>query len=58
MLEPGQSWWIDTREMVRTFIAGDLKYPQSKDIFAKLQDLSVKMKEEGYAPDLECVLRK
>lgn len=37
---------------------GDLRHPQSKDIFSKLQGLSAKMKEEGYLLNLDSESQK
>ncbi|XP_031129920.1 pentatricopeptide repeat-containing protein At3g57430, chloroplastic [Ipomoea triloba] len=53
--EPGCSW-IEFGEEVHKFTAGDGSHPQTEHLYDFLDDLSEKMKEEGYVPDTSCVL--
>eukprot|EP01018_Ginkgo_biloba_P024720 Gb_03959 [translate_table: standard] len=48
--EPGCSW-IEIKNQVHTFFVGDRSHPQAKEIYAKLEELSEQMEEEGYVPD-------
>lgn len=53
--EPGCSW-IEFGDEVHKFLAGDTLHPKSEQLYAYLNDLFVRMKEEGYVPDTSCVL--
>ncbi|XP_068638605.1 putative pentatricopeptide repeat-containing protein At3g13770, mitochondrial [Aristolochia californica] len=53
--EPGRSW-IKLDKLVHTFHAGDKLHPRKEEIFAKIKELTIKIKEVGYVPDLSCVL--
>ncbi|KAG9448462.1 hypothetical protein H6P81_008427 [Aristolochia fimbriata] len=53
--EPGRSW-INLDRLVHTFRAGDALHPRKEEIFEKLREISNKIKEVGYVPDLSCVL--
>lgn len=53
--EPGCSW-IEFGDKVHKFLAGDLSHPQSEQLYSFIDDLSEKMKREGYEPDISCVL--
>ncbi|KAA8517025.1 hypothetical protein F0562_017157 [Nyssa sinensis] len=53
--EPGMSW-IELNETLHTFHASDRSHPRREEVFAKVGELSAKIKEAGYAPDLSCVL--
>eukprot|EP01018_Ginkgo_biloba_P019324 Gb_30146 [translate_table: standard] len=53
--EPGCSW-IEVKNQVHTFYVGDNSHPQREKIYAKLEELTVKMKEVGYVPDTSFVL--
>lgn len=53
--EPGCSW-IEFGDEVHKFLAGDLSHPQSKQLYSFIDELSDKMKKEGYEPDTSCVL--
>lgn len=53
--EPGCSW-IEAGDEVHKFIAGDGSHPQSAELHGLLEELSEKMKKEGYIPDTSCVL--
>ena len=53
--EPGCSW-IELRDKVHKFMAGDESHPQTEQLHAFLETLSDKMRKEGYVPDTSCVL--
>lgn len=53
--EAGYSW-ICVEGKVHKFYAGDQLHPQKDRIYAKLEELSVKIKSMGYVPDLSYVL--
>ncbi|GAB4840867.1 Pentatricopeptide repeat-containing protein At3g57430, chloroplastic [Ancistrocladus abbreviatus] len=53
--EPGCSW-IEFGDEVHKFMAGDASHPQSEHLYAFLEDLSERMRKEGYVPDTSCVL--
>ncbi|CDP18169.1 unnamed protein product [Coffea canephora] len=53
--EPGSSW-IEFGDEVHKFLAGDISHPQSEQLYSFIDELSDKMKEEGYEPDTSCVL--
>eukprot|EP01018_Ginkgo_biloba_P019951 Gb_11581 [translate_table: standard] len=53
--ERGHSW-IEVRNSVHTFVARDRSHPQTKKIYAKLEELTGRMKEAGYLPDTNFVL--
>ncbi|XP_027354333.1 pentatricopeptide repeat-containing protein At3g57430, chloroplastic [Abrus precatorius] len=53
--EPGCSW-IEHRDEVHKFLAGDDSHPQSKELHEYLETLSQRMRKEGYIPDTSCVL--
>ncbi|XP_057821773.2 pentatricopeptide repeat-containing protein CRR2, chloroplastic [Cryptomeria japonica] len=52
---PGCSW-IEMNNRVYTFTAGDQSLPQSKEIYAMVEKLSIQMKEAGYVPETNFVL--
>ncbi|XP_057870386.2 pentatricopeptide repeat-containing protein At3g24000, mitochondrial [Cryptomeria japonica] len=54
--EPGQSW-IEVKSRVHSFAAGEKAHPQIDEIRAKLDSLTIQMKEQGYIPDTSFVLR-
>eukprot|EP01018_Ginkgo_biloba_P024506 Gb_17916 [translate_table: standard] len=54
--EPGYSW-IRIKNRVHTFLAEDRSHPQMDEIDAKLEELSAQMKEAGYVPNPNFVLR-
>jgi pentatricopeptide repeat protein len=54
--EPGLSW-IEVKSRVHSFVVGDMSHPQLEEIHAKLNDLTLQMKELGYIPDTNFVLR-
>ncbi|XP_015579385.2 putative pentatricopeptide repeat-containing protein At3g13770, mitochondrial [Ricinus communis] len=53
--EPGRSW-IELDKTLHTFHASDRSHPRREEVFWKVRELSVKLKESGYVPDLSCVL--
>ncbi|XP_024536089.1 putative pentatricopeptide repeat-containing protein At3g49142 [Selaginella moellendorffii] len=56
--EPGRSWWTDVSSgKVHSFSVGDRSHSQSDEIAAKLKQLLLRMKEEGYASDVINVLK-
>eukprot|EP01018_Ginkgo_biloba_P034602 Gb_21765 [translate_table: standard] len=52
---PGCSW-IEVRNEVHTFLAGDRSHPQREKIYAMLESLGRQMKEAGYVPDVNFVM--
>eukprot|EP01018_Ginkgo_biloba_P023510 Gb_17379 [translate_table: standard] len=52
---PGCSW-IEVKNKVHAFLAGDKSHPQSDKIHAMLKSLVEQMKEAGYLPDTNFVL--
>ncbi|KAK8914422.1 Pentatricopeptide repeat-containing protein [Platanthera zijinensis] len=53
--KPGSSW-IELKNRIHFFLSGDESHPQSKNIYALLEKLQIKMKEEGYVADTSFVL--
>lgn len=53
--KPGSSW-IEVKRKVHVFLVGDKTHPRAEDIYAFLEKLSTRMKEEGYVPDTNFVL--
>eukprot|EP01018_Ginkgo_biloba_P011645 Gb_37070 [translate_table: standard] len=53
--EPGLSW-IEINNKVHTFVARDRLHPQTQQIYEKLEELTVSLKETGYVPDTNFVL--
>ncbi|XAR68554.1 hypothetical protein NMG60_11003720 [Bertholletia excelsa] len=53
--EPGRSW-IELNQILHTFHASDRTHPRKEEVFAKVREVLVKIKEVGYVPDLSCVL--
>eukprot|EP01018_Ginkgo_biloba_P003996 Gb_27880 [translate_table: standard] len=54
---PGCSWVV-VRNRVHAFLVGDRSHPQAEKIYAMLESLAGRMKEEGYVPDTNFVLRE
>ena len=54
--EPGVSW-IEISNKVHRFVVGDRSHPEAKKIYDVLNNLSKKLKAEGYIPDTRLVLR-
>lgn len=55
--KPGQSWWTDPGGTLHRFVAGDHRHLESESIYVKVRELVQKMKQHGYVPHLESVLR-
>ncbi|KAL0555169.1 hypothetical protein IC582_009108 [Cucumis melo] len=53
--EPGRSW-VELDQIVHTFHASDHTHPRREEVAKKVKELSIKFKEDGYVPDLSCVL--
>uniref|UniRef100_A0A0D9XKW8 DYW domain-containing protein n=1 Tax=Leersia perrieri TaxID=77586 RepID=A0A0D9XKW8_9ORYZ len=47
---PGFSW-VDSNKKTHVFGSEDWSHPQKKDIYEKLEELTTRIKEEGYIPD-------
>ncbi|XP_050883349.1 pentatricopeptide repeat-containing protein At2g27610 [Lathyrus oleraceus] len=52
--EPGYSW-IEVKNKTYSFLAGDLTHPLSNEIYSKLSELSIRLKDAGYQPDTNLV---
>lgn len=52
--EPGYSW-IEVKNKTYSFLAGDLTHPLSNQIYSKLSELSIRLKDAGYQPDTKNV---
>eukprot|EP01018_Ginkgo_biloba_P005421 Gb_25283 [translate_table: standard] len=48
--------WIEIKNRVHIFFAGDRSHPQSEKIYSTLESLAEKMEVAGYMPDTSCVL--
>ncbi|PRQ44578.1 putative tetratricopeptide-like helical domain, DYW domain-containing protein [Rosa chinensis] len=53
--EPGRSW-IELDQVLHTFHASDRSHPRREEVSAKVREISAKLKEVGYSPDMGCVL--
>ncbi|KVI12053.1 Pentatricopeptide repeat-containing protein [Cynara cardunculus var. scolymus] len=53
--DPGKSW-IEVDQTLHTFHAGDRLHPKMEEVHDKMNELSIKVKENGYSPDLSRVL--
>ncbi|XP_057868859.1 pentatricopeptide repeat-containing protein At2g22070 [Cryptomeria japonica] len=53
--KPGWSW-IEIKNRVHAFIAGDRSHPQTQEIYETLGRLTGKIKEVGYVPETDIVL--
>lgn len=53
--EAGYSW-IEVKNKTHSFLAGDLSHPLSGQIYSKLDELNIKLKDAGYQPDTNYVL--
>ena len=53
--EPGVSW-IEISNKVHRFVVGDRSHPEAKEVYDVLNNLSDKLKAEGYIPDTRLVL--
>eukprot|EP01018_Ginkgo_biloba_P030196 Gb_04417 [translate_table: standard] len=52
---PGCSW-IEVKNRVHTFLAGDKSHPQSEKLYAVLESLTQQMKKAGYVPNTNLLL--
>ncbi|KAI9157198.1 hypothetical protein LWI28_018333 [Acer negundo] len=53
---PGQSW-IQLKNLVHTFVAGDRSHPQDTEIYSYLERLIGRLKEIGYSSDVQMVIQ-
>lgn len=53
--EAGSSW-IEVKNKTHSFVACDRSHPLADQIYAKLEELSTKLKDAGYHPDTNFVL--
>eukprot|EP01018_Ginkgo_biloba_P013574 Gb_33693 [translate_table: standard] len=53
--KPGCSW-IEVNKLVNTFLVGDRSHPQTKEIYAKLDELSRQMKAAGYVANTKVIM--
>lgn len=53
--EPGCSV-IERNGVVSEFIAGGMSHPQAKEIYAKVDEMMERIRDEGYVPDTDGVL--
>ncbi|XP_054786145.1 pentatricopeptide repeat-containing protein At2g27610 [Prosopis cineraria] len=52
--EAGYSW-IEVKNKTYSFLAGDLSHPMSDQIYSKLAELNIRLKDAGYQPDTNYV---
>ncbi|XP_010275204.1 PREDICTED: pentatricopeptide repeat-containing protein At3g49710 [Nelumbo nucifera] len=55
--KPGCSW-IEVNKLIHTFFAEDGSHPRIKEIYGFLEEMSKKMKQAGYVPDMRWALVK
>ncbi|KAJ9555522.1 hypothetical protein OSB04_010136 [Centaurea solstitialis] len=48
--------WIEIKNKTYSFVAGDTSHPSSGLIYAKLKELSLRLRDAGYLPDTSYVL--
>ncbi|XP_022964728.1 pentatricopeptide repeat-containing protein At2g27610 isoform X2 [Cucurbita moschata] len=48
--------WIEVKNRIFSFLAGDVSHPFSDIVYAKLEELSIKLKDMGYQADTNYVL--
>ncbi|CAI9114305.1 OLC1v1014997C1 [Oldenlandia corymbosa var. corymbosa] len=48
--------WIEFKNKTYSFMAGDVSHPMSDQIYMKLDEVSIWLKEKGYQPDTNSVL--
>ncbi|KAI5064520.1 hypothetical protein GOP47_0021190, partial [Adiantum capillus-veneris] len=53
--QPGSSSWVVESGNVNKFVVGDTTHPLSRQIYVKLQDLELKLSQQGYSPNLHWV---
>ena len=49
---------VEIRNEVHSFVAHDRFHPDSRQIYGFLRNLEVKMREEGYVPNIEFMLNE
>ncbi|KDP37589.1 hypothetical protein JCGZ_07935 [Jatropha curcas] len=54
--EAGYSW-IEVKKKTYSFLAADVSHPMSDEIYSKLAELSIRLKNAGYQPDTNYVLQ-
>ncbi|MED6205250.1 Pentatricopeptide repeat-containing protein [Stylosanthes scabra] len=52
--EPGYSW-IEVKNKTYSFLAGDTSHPMSDNIYSKLSELIIRLRDAGYQPDTNYV---
>ncbi|XP_027344168.1 pentatricopeptide repeat-containing protein At2g27610 [Abrus precatorius] len=52
--EPGYSW-IEVKNKTYSFLAGDSSHPLSDQIYLKLSELNIRLRDAGYQPDTNYV---
>ncbi|KAK7324868.1 hypothetical protein VNO77_28762 [Canavalia gladiata] len=52
--EPGYSW-IEVKNKTYSFLAGDSSHPLSDQIYSKLSELNIRLRDVGYQPDTNYV---
>lgn len=53
--ETGYSW-IEVKNKTYSFMAGDVSHPLSDQIYMKLEELNIRLKDKGHQPDTNSVL--
>jgi hypothetical protein len=53
--EPACSW-IEIENSVHMFVAGDDAHPRAQEIYKMWDEISMKIRKEGYVPDMDYVL--
>ncbi|WOL10938.1 Pentatricopeptide repeat-containing protein [Canna indica] len=48
--------WIQIKNKVHSFLASDKTHPLSNQIYTKLEDITVRLKQKGYRPNTDYVL--
>ncbi|XP_042383560.1 pentatricopeptide repeat-containing protein At3g49710-like [Zingiber officinale] len=55
--KPGCSW-IELGKQIHVFVADDVSHPRIKEIYLFLEEISKKMEQAGYVPDMSLVPRR
>lgn len=53
--EPGRSW-IKHKSKMYTFMSEDRSHPMTNEIYSKVDEVMIKIKEDGYVPDMSFAL--
>ncbi|XP_078181371.1 tetratricopeptide repeat (TPR)-like superfamily protein [Carex rostrata] len=56
MVKPPGYSMVELKGAIHTFLVGDARHPQHKEVYKYLNKLSIKMQEAGYVPDTSSVL--